>query len=224
MADYLTRSEMASTTDNELEDTWTNGRLAVLRPVLEKWIDITRRYFADRHRPQRWNTERTFVGHLASAVHCQGGCALEEYSIRRTGSEGSDPGRADLWFSIEGQSFVSEAKECRVDYVHAPRTPLTRILAGVLAEAGTQAKSIQAPRDAIRVALLFAPRYYFRQSKNRGVEQAVEEYVAALKEMQCDMRAWVLPPEGREFIMPDRDDEWLHLGSAVAGAVVEDHL
>ncbi len=88
--------------------------------VFEHWRQHHRRYH-DLVNQQGWTwEERPSIGFFAAAAWASGGCAMEEYTVRKKGAHDRRTryaGRADLWARVGEVTYSVEAKqgEVRVD-------------------------------------------------------------------------------------------------------------
>lgn len=197
----------------------TSERLSALKPVLDRWVKITKQCFAGGMRPERWNTEATLVGHFAAAVLAEGGSVLQELSVRR--SRGA--GRLDLWFGLGSVSYVVESKVHRLERKSDfEQDRIVDELNNLLDEALAEAERISlSPGPDRRLALVFASRYPW-SSQYGSAEQLRLAFVKAVYAVQrVDMRAVVIHGDGLGSELPDG---YCHMGTALLGRLVSSNI
>jgi len=191
-----------------------------LHPLLQQWIDLTKRYFADKSRPQRWNNEKTFVGHLAAAAWSLGDHALEEYTAPKSRHPDSGKGRVDLWFRLGDLCYVAEAKKCWLwgNWLRSS-DETRRAIDASLGAAEDAAGDSPAERGSIKLALVFAP-VWIRPEEKEDATRLLDNFVKGIQNCQPDFAAWVFPPEGLTF---DMDGQGFHAGTAIVGRVLPEN-
>ena len=91
-----------------------NSKTVKLKPILEKWCSINRRFLKEAESDcPWWYNERASVSILASAAWASGHIALEEY-VTKKGRRKNDkewPGRCDLKIKVNSSNYLFEAKQ-----------------------------------------------------------------------------------------------------------------
>lgn len=78
------------------------------RQIFEAWFDVLGDYREHADDLGWWHNESSNVSLLAGAIWRIGGVCISEYGVSRDGA--TQPGRADLWFRLEGQAVDVECK------------------------------------------------------------------------------------------------------------------
>lgn len=172
--------------------------LTILQPVLKEWIncnqDLLDCWGGDL---PWWYNERASVSVLAGAAWRLGYRAFEEFSEDKRQPNKRHPtyhGRIDLYLNVKCDDFIAEAKyfwsaATRV----TPRTSET--LEAWLGEACEGIK--KCPKHGQhKLGILFAQPYIAKAEKQR-VDELLQQWIAAMLDVDCSCRAWVFPQATR---------------------------
>jgi hypothetical protein len=207
-------------------DTLTGGiehsagsTLHILDPVLLAWKDVIYRYaevWGWEDVPYWWN-ERASLSTLAAAAWMAGGIALEEYQTEKGDAEEAAPvgkGRGDLYLSLGGQHFITEAKP---HWAHPTRSLAATVdkSRSLLARACAQARAKRAygcpgepNRAQRRLGMVFAVPAL--PQKAHGTSDAhLQEWLSALRGVAADCACWYAAPPERRVV---GKDNWLYPG------------
>lgn len=125
-----------------------------------------------------WYNENAVTSMLAGAVWKAGGIALQDFACGR-GSLGEEDkkGRADLWFKLDGQQFLVEAK---IIYPSTPES-IETLLEEPYDGAVQQVKEVE--DDGIKIALFFvSPAINSYNKEKEFIETRLQEMKDALTE------------------------------------------
>jgi len=186
-------------------------RLKILRPVLEYWTRLNEsvaRKWEYQDCPW-WYIERTFVGILAAACIRANGCAIEEYSGRKSWKGRPYKGRCDLFLQYGNAEYACEAKH----HWSAAGSRASKSL-DKLKEAMKNAENDAKRGDqtvSARLALLFAVPF-IPHSEIHDLSIRLANWQEYLWELEPDAMAWTFPKGGEKLL--DRNGK-AHPGVAV---------
>jgi hypothetical protein len=139
---------------SEDERVFTEARRDAWAKTFKHWKLIVEMYQGITDDLAWWNTETSGVSLLASAIwKADTGVALQEFPAVRWGDGGRPRGRADLWATVGGASYLLEAKR---QWLNAASRSPGDLLAAGLENAVREAKSYLEHHD-FRGGILFAP-------------------------------------------------------------------
>jgi len=182
-------------------------RLSCLRPVLREWVNANRRlgraWQSDKDAPW-WYNERALISVFAGATWRLGGDAFEEFSEGKRGRRKRvHAGRVDLKFSINGNEFKAEAKQCwpGCATTSSPVPYISRWLEGAKRDVGRCP-----PGDFRRLAILFGVPY-LKKDRERELPDRISWIIEQARLVEADAVAWVFPnlpvlPTMRDYIYP----------------------
>ena len=174
-------------------------RAEFLRPILENWFVVLRRFLDQRGAEKDnawWYNERASVGTLAAAAWLAGGTALEEYSAikgeyvgKGKDLEDSFPGRVDIHVTHKRSSWVGEAKHHWVNLSKGKQGGGELETAIDFAE--TDVKQDKGEAE-IRIALVFAVPN-MKESESHEQEALVAPWLAMTEDLGLDAIASFYP-------------------------------
>lgn len=195
-----------------------NGKLKELESILEKWIQITEEFSKDfENDALYWYNERASLSVFAAAVWLSNGYALEEFSATK-GLDGRKwKGRKDVWFCLDKQEYIAEAKFLYQSFSLQNKKMLDRVQQS-LNEACSDAKK-SAEKDNISLGLCFiAP--YLPESKEKNLENLIDSLEKKLLAIDYDLLAWVFPKYSRYLSYPTNGRRIFYPGGVVIGKIV----
>ncbi len=170
--------------------------LGFLKGVLRQWVATNIRFVREwNHNDDLpwWYNERASLSVLAGAVWQKGGLAFEEFMTdKRKKRRSTYSGRCDLYLKIRQHEFIAEAKQCwSVAAQITDKT--TACIEQRLRDACMDIRKCPAYGQR-KLGVLFAG---IAKSEKTGVDQYVEQWVAALKRVDYSCCAWVFPQRSR---------------------------
>lgn len=178
--------------------------LECLRPILKEWIALNTRigkeWAAVGDAP--WcHIERALVSLLAGAIWRCRGDAFEEYSEKKPGKNRSQKERIDLWFSISGEDFKVEAKQCWVR-CH-PRIKALNTVNNAMKNACRDAETLDP--DGMRLLAIVFGAILIPQKQGSALRKSINRSIklAGQKQINADAHAWVFPELNPPPTSPD---------------------
>ncbi|MBU0634458.1 MAG: hypothetical protein KKB82_03250 [Candidatus Omnitrophica bacterium] len=191
-------------------------KLKELSKTLKIWIRNIKQFSKDfENDALYWYNERASLSVFAGAVWLSGGYALEEFSATK-GSLGEEwKGRKDLWFCLNQQEYIVEAKFKYQSF--SPQAKIFDKIKQTLNEACSDAKK-SVEKDNISLGLCFiAP--YLPKSKEKDMESLIESLKKELLKIDYDFLAWIFPEVSGRLSYPKNNIPIFYPGGVVLGKI-----
>ena len=182
----------------------------MLRPVLEQWFEVLKRYldsFKKQRDRQWWYNERATLSSLAAAVWIADGIALEEYRTKKGKKSEKWAGRCDLFFRLGTHDFACEAKQVWCSFGSGATKTLEKIknaLSIACKDAGNLDKN-EGRRLGICFVIPYLPPSGTRQII---VDQQITRWLEAIMTLDYSLISWVFPKNTRSPV----DDSYIYPG------------
>jgi len=173
--------------------------------ILMKWLNCIARVadswvqFGDL---PWWYNERADISILAGAVWKSGELAIEEFVSekrrisRNTGNLSRRyTGRIDFYFSVKGQHFIAEAKDCWSGAGDESTDP-TFMIGKRLESALSDIRKVKSYGDR-KLAILFAKPQL--PVKKKDAERLIRRWLKLVRTMETDAIAWYFPDNARRI-------------------------
>lgn len=118
--------------------------------IIQQWIENNTQYLEETNFEDSiyWHNEMANVSCMVGAIWKIGGVAVSEITVTK-GNKCKDSNRADLYFSVDGLQFISEAKYIREESIKSDK------IEQELEKAIRECKSIQNSLITNKMALVF---------------------------------------------------------------------
>jgi hypothetical protein len=179
--------------------------------ILRKWLRciarVTESWAQFKDLPW-WYNERADISVLAGAVWKSGELAVEEFvSEKRRISRNTGKlsrrykGRIDFYFSVKGQHFIAEAKDCWSGAGDESTDPTFRI-GKRLQAALSDIKKVKSYGDR-QLAILFV-KPVLPAKKRKNAARLIKRWLGLVRKMEFDAVAWYFPESARRIKWKNR--------------------
>jgi hypothetical protein len=202
----------------------TTAQFRLLRPALREWTRIIAEYVHQHKEPpyHYGSYERVNCGLLAAALWRKGITALHEIEVDRWGT--SKPGRADLDLLLGNEEFFLEAK---MGWLYPKRGADAATMQSAIQErlrnaAKYTGKYVRPREDWVAIVFVVPGLRRKPRGSDAGYRKSLEEFVRAVKSVDADIRAWILPRGYRPWpeCKGDGKAAYFYPAVAIVGTVV----
>lgn len=196
------------------------GPLKKLEKLLWEWTWLNRemnKFWEGKDCPW-WYNERASISTLAGAVWNAGGIALEEYASRKRKAGRNTLGRCDLYFRIEKEEYVAEAKHCWLNAGSRARfieVNMVECLDQACIDAKKNRPGLQGEETLLGIAFIVPQIPKFDIEKNAVGERIVkvQKILKKIARNECAL-AWIFPRNSRNKLKAE-DDGYIYPGTAI---------
>lgn len=182
------------------------GPLRQFKKVLYKWLDIMKNYeWLEYKDAPWWYNERASLSFFAGAIWKCKGWAFEEYAtnkgpVKRRGRQRQ--GRGDIYFSINGNEYVAEAKQCWSSMKEQVIDIQKRRILKSLSKARKDSSMVP-NYDARRLGIVFVSPW-LPVSKKEDVEKCIRMWLREVLTIPDSAIAWIFPKNTRTLRGSDK--------------------
>lgn len=179
--------------------------------ILNKWLRTIKQVtdtWARYHDVPWWYNERADLSILAGAVWKCREVAVEEFVSRKRRIARSTgrlsrkySGRIDFYFTAGRHHFIAEAKECWSRAGNEAADPRYKV-EKMLERARQDIRKVTAYGDR-KLAILFVKPSIPRRKRKQSVK-LIRRWLAAIRTIECDAKAWYFPENARYAKWDDR--------------------
>jgi hypothetical protein len=180
------------------------GNLSPLRGVLREWQNLNEDTIW-RKIPDLpwWYNERAVLSQFVGAVWRQPkGWTFEEYSTWRYQTRKKHhTGRADIWFRVNSQDYVGEAKQCW-PIISGDALRARQSIESTLDTASREVAEIMTPGyDEVGLAMVFAAPLII-DSKLKYLRSYLADVISEVEKVENVGVAWVFPEYAEKIRLP----------------------
>ncbi len=173
-----------------------------IQPIFQKWQLINNRITSEWVKNADvpwWYNERASLSLFAGAVWLSGGYVFEEFAVNREivnkKKHFYNRGRCDIEFSISGNYYFGEAKQCWPTFGRTKEYSIREVIVKTLKAQVEVSQVKEKGYEGIGI-IFISPRIPYINKENTGL--LMEQFITELIELRKISLAWIFPKMAQE--------------------------